>query len=94
MFSFWLVGFTTTYGRKEEQWQQMATWRAGMDATIKRMDDKGTNASHWAIDKERESILANSKKIEELQSQTRKLDVMDEKLSRMQTDLNELKSRK
>jgi hypothetical protein len=62
-------------------------------AMLMRMDEQGTNASKWGIREEMSSIKNLTGRLEKLEDNTRKLDVMDEKISRIEGDVKELKAR-
>ncbi len=89
-----LVVAGTIYGRVTQQFTELEKWHIETAATISRMDTFGTNASKWAIADEYKRIEANTSAIRELQDQTRKLDVMAEKISRIDEILKRLDSAK
>src|SRR6266404_3537697 len=78
-----LIVAGTIYGRLMQKNDELERWHIETAVTLSRMDTFGTNASKWAIADEYKRIEANTASIRELQEQTRKQDVLVEKISRM-----------
>ncbi len=89
-----LVVAGTIYGRLMQQFSEFERWHIETAGTITRMDTVGTNASKWAIADQYKKIEQNSAAIHELQEQTRKLDVIAEKISRIDDAVKTLQANK
>lgn len=90
MFLFWVVGFAVTYGQNTEKNIQMSAWLGRLEATIKRMDDQGTNYSHYGLIADHASIDSFEKRLKEQEEQTKQIGVMIEKINRIDENVKQL----
>ena len=83
MFVFWLLGFAVTYGETQQKNKELDQWRAQVENSIRRMDEQGTNYSHYTLQSDHSVILSNSQRIEKLESAIGQLPVMNERVTRL-----------
>ena len=83
MMLFWLGGFAVTYGQNSQKQTEYAVWRGQTDAAIKRMDDQGSNASYYGQKALNDRLNGEDSRLNEVEKQTKKIDVMDEKITRI-----------
>lgn len=91
-FVCWLLIVAQVYGRIFQKFDDMVKWQSAVDVRIERMDTQGTNASKWAITEEEKKIDDDTRAIRDLQEQNRKIDVMGEKIARIDDSIKELKT--
>jgi hypothetical protein len=78
-----LAVFLIAYGTQQEQSRQMAKEIGELKGITSRMDDKGTNFSHYGIMEARLSIN---------EEQVKKIDVMNEKITRIDKTVEEIRN--
>jgi hypothetical protein len=83
MFVFWLLGFAVTYGETQQKNKELDQWRGQIEIAIRRMDDQGTNYSHYTLQSDHNIIQSNSQRIEKLESAIGQLPVMNERVTRL-----------
>jgi hypothetical protein len=75
--------FLITYGGFTERQRQIGERVARLEETTQRMDREGTNASKYGIKEELNAIQSNTSRIARLEEQSAKIDVMAEKIARI-----------
>jgi hypothetical protein len=93
MFAFWVTGFAVTYGQNTQKFLELTDKVSVLQATTKRMDESGTNFSHYGIESERAQAIKMEARLHEVEDQTRQIAVMSEKINRIDENLKELRSR-
>jgi hypothetical protein len=81
-----LVFFAVGWGRLSQQFQESMEWRATTQARLERMDKEGTNASKYSIQTEQGQIMSVNDRLKYIEEQVRKLDVMQLKIDRLESD--------
>lgn len=82
----------TTYGAQQERNSQIANRIGGLEATTNRMDEKGTNFSHYGIASDVQRMDRLELRIAANEEQTKRIAVMDEKLTRIDKTVDEIRN--
>src|SRR6266404_810083 len=90
MFAFWIITFAVTYGQNTEKNLQMSAWVGRLDSTVKRMDDSGTNFSHYGLAADQTRLTADEIRIHETEEQVKQIPVLIEKVSRVDENVKQL----
>jgi hypothetical protein len=85
-----LVFFGVAWGRLSQQFTESMEWRARTDAQITRMDSIGPNASRYGVESLKLIAEQTDERLKYLEEQTRKIDVMKEKIDRVEGDVRNL----
>jgi hypothetical protein len=83
MFVFWLLGFAVTYGETQQKNKELDQWRGQIENSIRRMDEQGTNYSHYTLQSDHNSITSNTQRIERIETAVGQLPVMNERVTRL-----------
>lgn len=90
-----LVGlaiFLTTYGAQQERNVQLASRLTLQEALTARMDERGTNFSHYNIASDGTRLDKLELRITASEEQIKRIAVMDEKLTRIDKSVDEIKN--
>lgn len=90
MFLFWVVGFAVTYGQNTEKNLQMSNWIGRLDATSKRMDEQGTNFSHYGLQADQGRLNTFESRLHEQEEQSKQIPVIVEKVNRIDENIKQL----
>jgi hypothetical protein len=70
---------------------QLSEWKGQMDATIKRMDDQGTNHAKWADDNQDRELATVDTRLKRLEEDSRQFEVIKTEHRRLTQDVEELR---
>ena len=87
-----VVFFAVGWGKLSQQFVENYEWRKYVDAKIERMDKEGTNASRYGIQSEKVELDQHETRLKIVEDETRKTDVIAEKISRIEESLREIKN--
>ena len=79
-----LIFFAIGWGKLAQQFTEGQQWRVIAEARMERMDSTGTNFARYQVEALRLHAEQNEAKITVLQEETRKIDVMKEKIDRLE----------
>lgn len=74
--------------------EELEKWKMEKEAQITRMDSAGTQHSTWMLSQMLTLNAKQDERLEKLENNSGKIDVIAEKMARMQTDLADLRGRK
>jgi hypothetical protein len=84
--------FSFTWGQISQEAIEMRKWKSDVTSTIKRMDDEGTNASKYSIKADTAQLNQLESRLKAVEGDDRKIDVMAEKINRIDETLKEIKN--
>jgi hypothetical protein len=84
--------FLIAYGGQQEQFRQMIRSIGALEATTLRMDEKGTNFSHYGIAADVSRMDRLEQRLGINEEQVKKIDVMNEKLTRIDKTVDEIRN--
>jgi hypothetical protein len=87
-----LAVFLIAYGTQQEQSRQMAKEIGELKGITSRMDDKGTNFSHYGITAEMSRMDRIEARLSINEEQVKKIDVMNEKITRIDKTVEEIRN--
>ncbi len=90
-FSCWFIFAAVTYGRLAAQFGDILEWRGRTDSRLERIDSDGTRSEKFRVEAEKLALANNETRIRYLEEQERKIDVMSEKISRIDESLKEIR---
>ena len=85
--------FSFTWGQISQEAIEMRKWKVEVTATIKRMDEEGTNASKYSIKSDNATLNELESRLKAVEGDVRKIDVMAEKISRIDDTLKDIAAR-
>lgn len=87
-----LAMFLTTYGAQQERNAQLANRISAQEAMTSRMDERGTNFSHYGIIMDGSRLDKMELRATASEEQIKRIAVMDEKLTRIDKAVDEIKN--
>lgn len=87
-----LAMFLTAYGAQQERNVQLANRIAAQEAVTARMDERGTNFSHYGIITDGNRLDKMEARESASEEQIKRIAVMDEKLTRIDKSVDEIKN--
>ena len=88
-----LIFFSFTWGQISQEAIENRKWKFETDKTIKRMDEEGTNASKYALKAHVTKLDELDFRLKSVEGDGRKIDVMAEKISRIDDSVKEIRDR-
>src|SRR5205823_5503040 len=85
-----LATFLITVGGLSERFLQLSNHVAAQDVLISRMDKEGTTFSHFGIASDRDKLSSLEVRLTADESSIKKIDVMDEKITRIDDTLRQI----
>lgn len=84
--------FFVAYGRQAQRFEDLSDRVARLEASARRMDDSGTNYSHYHLESELGILTQNSNRIGKVEDYVNRIGVMDEKITRIEGDIKDIKA--
>ncbi|SRR6266446_7204983 len=86
-----LAGFAVTYGQNTQKFIELSNRVGGTEAVAKRMDENGTNFSHYNIISEGQRLASLEARANANEEQVKRIAVIDEKVSRIDKTVDEIR---
>ena len=86
-----IAGFAVTYGQNTQKFIDLNNRVTAAETLAKRMDDSGTNFSHYNIQSADKRLTSLEIRISANEEQTKRIAVMDEKITRIDKTVDEIR---